>query len=207
MLIAISFLKSKYDKKSTIQKIQETNCDYIHVDVMDGKFVENKTENLSAYLKDTNKKLDVHLMAEHPMEDIMIYKNLNTEFITIHTEIKDDVLYLLNKIKSYGIKCGIAINPETSIDSIKKYLPIVDQILIMSVNPGKGGQKFMPSVLNKINELNEIKKDYNFIINVDGGINEENISLIKQVNADMIVSGSYICENDDYQKQLDKLKY
>lgn len=204
MKVAVSFLKSNYDKQTTIKKIEATDCDYIHVDVMDGEFVKEKTEDLVQYLQNTSKKLDVHLMVENPINYINIYKKLNTEYITIHAEISENVESLLNLIKSYNIKCGIAINPDTTIDSIKKYLPLVDQILIMSVYPGKGGQPFIPSTIAKVQELAKIKND--FIINIDGGINNTTINDLRNIGLDMVVSGSYVCQSDDFQTQIDSLR-
>lgn len=206
MKVAISFLKSKYSIEETIKKIEETDTDYIHVDVMDGNFVPNKTDNFIKVLSNTNKPLDVHLMVDNPINYIIEYKNLKPVFITIHAEIDYCLKDLIDLIHSYGIKAGISIKPNTSIESIEKYLDIIDNVLIMSVEPGKGGQKFMDSVLYKIDILNKLRKknNYNYLISIDGGINDTTISKVQ--NVDFVISGSFICMSDNYQETIDKLK-
>lgn len=209
MKIAVSYLKSKYDLKTTIESIENTDAEYIHVDVMDGNFVENKTyeyEELESILKDTKKKLDVHLMVDNPIKYIIDYKNLKPEFITIHSEINQNIEDLIDLIHSYGIKAGISIKPKTSIEDIEDILDKVDNILIMSVEPGKGGQKFMDNIIYKIDLLNKLRKekDYNYLISIDGGINNETIEKAKDV--DFAVSGSFICMSDDYQEKINCLR-
>lgn len=209
MKIAVSYLKSKYDLKTTIESIENTDAEYIHVDVMDGNFVENKTyeyEELESILKDTKKKLDVHLMVDNPIKYIIDYKNLKPEFITIHSEINQNIEDLIDLIHSYGIKAGISIKPKTSIEDIEDILDKVDNILIMSVEPGKGGQKFMDNIIYKIELLNKLRKekDYNYLISIDGGINNETIEKVKDV--DFAISGSFICMSDDYQEKINSLR-
>lgn len=209
MKIAVSYLKSKYDLKTTIESIENTDAEYIHVDVMDGNFVENKTyeyEELESILKDTKKKLDVHLMVDNPIKYILDYKNLKPEFITIHSEINQNIEDLIDLIHSYGIKVGISIKPKTSIEDIEDILDKVDNILIMSVEPGKGGQKFMDNIIYKIDLLNKLRKekDYNYLISIDGGINNETIEKVKDV--DFAISGSFICMSDDYQEKINNLR-
>lgn len=206
MKIAISFLKSKFNTIDTIKKINETDAEYIHVDIMDGKFVENKTDDFLNELKYTKKPLDIHLMVDNPIDYIIKYKDLKPDYITIHSEIEYNLFDLIDLIKSFNIKVGISIKPNTSIESIEKYLNIVDNILIMSVEPGMGGQKFMDSILYKIDELKRLRKenDYNYIISIDGGINDTTIKKVKDV--DLIISGSFICMSDNYQEQINKLR-
>lgn len=209
MKISVSYLKSKYDLKTTIDKIEKTDAEYIHVDVMDGNFVDNKTygyEELESILKNTKKPLDVHLMVDNPIKYILDYKNLKPEFITIHSEINQNIEDLIDLIHSYGIKTGISIKPKTSIENIENLLYKIDNILIMSVEPGMGGQKFMDSIIYKIDILNKLRKEnnYNYLISLDGGINNETIEKIK--NVDFAISGSFICMSDDYQKQIDLLR-
>ena len=206
MKVAISFLKSKYNIKDTLEKINNTDTEYIHVDIMDGNFVSNKTEDYIDILNTITKPLDVHLMVENPIPYIIKYKNLNPEFITIHSEINYNLKDLIDLIHSYGIKAGISIKPNTSIESIEKYLNIIDNILIMSVEPGLGGQKFMDTILYKIDILNKLKKEkkYNYVISIDGGINDTTINKVR--NVDFVISGSFICMNDNYQEQINKLR-
>lgn len=209
MKVAVSYLKSKYSLNETIKKIEKTNAEYIHVDVMDGEFVENKTydyNELQKVLKNTNKSLDIHLMVKKPIKYIMNYKNLKPEFITIHSEINSDINDLIDLIHSYSIKAGLSIKPKTNIETIEPYLNKIDNILIMSVEPGLGGQKFMESVLYKIDILNKLKKEkgYNYVISIDGGINNETVKKVQSV--DFVISGSYICMSDNYQEKINELR-
>ena len=206
MKVAISFLKSKYNVDETIDRINNTDSDFIHVDIMDGNFVSNITENFTEVLTSANKPLDVHLMVDNPISYIIDYKNLKPDIITIHSEINYNISDLLDLIHSYGIKAGISIKPNTSINDIEQYLNIVDNVLIMSVEPGKGGQKFMDSIIYKIDILNKLRKEnnYNYLISIDGGINDETIEKVHGV--DFVISGSFVCMSDDYQKQINKLR-
>lgn len=209
MKVAVSFIKSKYDEKETINKINNTDADFLHVDVMDGSFVETKNFSFQDFLEwqhDNEKMLDVHLMCANPKKYIKEYVNLNTEYITIHAEIDKDLKELLSLIHCYGINAGLSINPNTSVDKIKNYLYDIEQVLIMSVEPGKGGQDFMESVTTKIDELVKIREEngLNFIISIDGGINEKTIKKVQ--NCDMVVSGSFVCMNENFQEQIDMLR-
>ena len=206
MKVAISFLKSKYSVLETINKINETDADYLHVDIMDGIFVPNKTDDNIEVLKESNKLLDVHLMVDNPIPYIIKYKNLKPEFITIHSEIDYNIEDLIRLIHSYGIKVGISIKPKTNIKNIEKYLELVDNILIMSVEPGLGGQKFMDSVCFKIDILDKLRKErnYKYVISIDGGINDNTIDKVSDV--DFVISGSFICMSDNYQSNINKLR-
>ena len=203
--VSVSFIKNKYnDEKKTIEAINYTSADYIHVDIMDGKFVENKNYDInevSLFLRENVKPLDVHLMCYDLEKYIVEYADLMPEFITFHLEATDKVDEIIDMIHSYGIKCGISIKPNTSVKELLPYLDKIELVLIMSVEPGKGGQKFMPIAIDKINELRKINK--NVIISVDGGINDETVKL---VNSDMVVSGSYVCMSEDFEEKINKLK-
>ena len=206
MLIGVSFLKNTNGERQTILDIDKSEADYIHVDVMDGVFVNNNTfscEEFIDLLQGVNKPLDIHLMVEHPMEYIKEFVKLNPKYITFHVEIKDDIREIINYLHMHNIKVGIALNPDTRIYSVIPYLHNVDLVLVMSVYPGQGGQSFIEQSVNKINELKAIGKKYHYLINVDGGINNETI---KKVNSDMAVSGSYVVSSSDYNERIALLK-
>lgn len=186
------------------EKLNKTNTDYIHIDYMDGIFVDNKEftiEEIKTLSKISTKKLDIHIMAENPEPIIQELKGLNIEYITIHYEINKPLDKIINLIHNQGYKCGISIKPKTDSKNIIEYLKKIDLVLIMSVEPGKGGQKFIPDVLNKIKEL----KQNNLIIEIDGGINDTNIEELKNI-VDIVVVGSYITNSSDYNKQINNLK-
>ena len=209
MKVAVSFLKSKNNLEDTIELIKSTNADYIHVDIMDGKFVENTTlqyNDLKEVLNNSNIPLDVHLMVENPIDYILDYKNLNPKYITVHREITKNIDNLIDLIHSYKIGAGISINPNTKVSDIKKYLNKIENVLIMSVEPGKGGQNFNDNVLPKIYELIKLREKYNYkyAISIDGGINDTTIHKVRDV--DFIISGSYICMSDNYQEKINNLK-
>ena len=206
MKISVSFITSLYNEEKTIKLIDESVADYIHLDIMDGKFVPVKNYDFTTinYLfAGIKKDLDVHLMVENPLDEVKKYVLLNPKYITFHIEAIANVNEIINYIHSKGIKAGLAINPDTDIDLIKPYLNDIDLVLVMSVNPGYGGQDFIESSIDKIDELNELKKDYNFIVSVDGGINDRTI---KYVDTDIAVSGAYVCTEENFNKQINNLK-
>lgn len=208
MKVSVTFLSSK-DIPKDLEKLNQTDTDFIHVDVMDGKFVSNKTmpfremRHISDY---TSKRLDVHLMVVDPSKYIPLYAELNTEYITFHVEVNEDIEKNLKMIKEYSIKCGLAIKPDTKISELIPYLPYLDLILVMSVEPGKGGQKFIEGTDKRIKEIRELLNSYNVpaIINVDGGINGDTVSLCR--DADMVASGSYVVLSDDFQEKISSLR-
>lgn len=211
MLVSASFLSSK-DIPKFLNKLNDTDINYIHVDVMDGVYVKNKTmpfremRHISDY---TSKRLDVHLMVKNPLKYIPDYASLNTEYITIHKDIEDDLLTCLKEIKSYYIKTGIALKEEDEIKDIIPYLPYIDLLLIMSVTPGAGGQSFQEEAVSKMKEAQILKKEYSkdfsFIVSVDGGINADTIAKVNNY-VDMVVSGSYLSRSTDLQEAIDTLR-
>lgn len=208
MLVSTSFLSSNNIPRD-LKKLNETDTDYIHVDVMDGKFVPNKTmpfSEMKNIYKYTSKRLDVHLMVNDPTKYINDYATLNTEYITIHEEIDVDIIEMLKLIKSYGIKCGLAIKPDTLVSDLVPYLPLLDLVLVMSVEPGAGGQKFIMQSEDKIKEVKTLIDTYNLStkISVDGGINSETKDYCSL--CDILVSGSYIVNSLDFSKQIDSLR-
>ena len=212
MKVGVSFISSDYPLEETIQKIDESNADYIHVDMMDGIFVPTKNfeiADLKKMFKKTKKPLDVHLMVCSPNKYVRdIAKLPNIEYIVIHYESHRRPIDVINMIRHTGKKVGIAINPDTKVSHIVPLLNHIDEVLVMSVKPGAGGQKFMDSVLYKVETLKELREenDYHYIINIDGGINADTISLAKDSGVDMVVSGSYVCKSSDFNERINILK-
>ena len=207
MKVSASFLSSA-NPALDLSKLNDTDVDYIHVDIMDGKFVKNKTmpfSEMKNIYKYTSKRLDVHLMVEDPKEYIPLYAELNTEYITIHVEI-DNIMECLELIKSYSIKCGLSIKPNTKVSELVPYLPYIDMILIMSVEPGAGGQAFIEESEERISEIRDLLDSYNIpaIINIDGGINNETVNRCRK--CDMVVAGSYIVKSDNFQDKISSLR-
>ena len=196
-----------------IKKLEEGGADLIHVDVMDGHFVPNLTIGppvIKALKKNCSIKFDVHLMISPVHKYIDAYADAGADIITIHPEATDDLSASIKKIKDLGKKVGVSLNPETKVSIIKDHLGQIDLVLIMSVNPGFGGQKFMPEVLDKIKELKNIQKEKNldFDIEIDGGINFENSKIAIEAGANILVSGTTIFKsnNGDIKKNIDLLK-
>ena len=208
MKVGVSFFSSK-DIVRDLKILNDTDVDYIHVDIMDGKFVSNKTMPFKEmrHISDfTDKRLDVHLMVEDASKYIPLYAELNAEYITIHIEIDEDIESDLKLIKSFGIKAGLSIKPDTKVSELVPYLPYIDQVLIMSVEPGAGGQAFIPESENKIKEARALLKSYNIdaIISVDGGVNDTTIKMCR--DADMVVSGSYVVLSENFQEKISSLR-
>lgn len=206
---SITFLKHKTTLQDAIKDIENTDSDYIHVDVMDGKFVDNTfltNEEASSILVNTSKPLDVHLMVENPIEYIKLYSKFNTEYITIHVELDTDLDYLISMIKSYGIKAGLAINPTTEVEALYTYLDKIDYIIVMGVTPGAGGQKLIPETVKKIAKLKELRRDnnYHYELSLDGGVNLSTRPLLNDV--DTIIAGSYVAMSDNLQEAINTLR-
>ena len=210
MKVNVSILSSTIKPQDIVKELDKTNADYIHIDIMDGKFVDNKTWTISEITKITKNStlpLDVHLMVNNPSKYIEDYAMLNTNDIIFHYEAVKDVNSMIDEIKNYGLKVGIAINPDTDVEKIFPYLDKIDLVLVMSVYPGKSGQSFIEKSLDKIRKLKQEIQEKNLktLISVDGGINDETISLVKEY-VDSVVSGSYVCLSDDCNEKIAKLK-
>jgi ribulose-phosphate 3-epimerase len=196
-----------------IKRLEEGGADLIHVDVMDGHFVPNLTIGppvIKALKKNCSIKFDVHLMISPVHKFIDAYSDAGADIITIHPEATEDLSASIKKIKDLGKKVGVSLNPKTKVNVIDNYLDQIDLVLIMSVNPGFGGQKFMPEVLEKIKKLKIIQKEKNidFDIEIDGGINFENSKIAIEAGANILVSGTTIFKsnNGDIKKNIDLLK-
>lgn len=209
-MISVSFLGCK-DIPKTLKLLNDTDTDFIHLDVMDGKYVSNKTlpfREMKHIYEFTDKRLDVHLMVDAPSSFIKDYASLNTEYISIHLDTKEDLISNLKLIKSYGIKAGVVLNPNDDVSMIIPYLSYIDLILVMGVNPGKSGQKFINRIVNKLKELKVLKKEYkdfNFKISIDGGINNITVKKVKDL-VDIVVSGNYVISSDNYQEKINSLR-
>ena len=196
-----------------IKRLEEGGADMIHVDVMDGHFVPNLTIGppvIKALKKQCSIKFDVHLMISPVHKYIEAYSDAGADIITIHPEATDNLEESILKIKSLNKKVGVSLNPETKIDLIDNYLEKIDLVLIMSVHPGFGGQKFIPEVLDKIEQLKKIqsKKNIDFDIEIDGGINFENSKTVIEAGANILVSGTTVFKsnNGDIRKNIELLK-
>lgn len=204
-MISVSFLKSIYDREETLKRIDASIADAIHVDLMDGLYTESSNFTIDGILndlKDIKKPLDIHLMVMEPEKYINDLAKLHPKRITFHLNTSKDIYKLIELIKDYNIEVGIAINPNEDIHLLDNYINLIDYVLIMSVYPGKGGQSFIPDVLNKIEYL----YDKNVLIGIDGGINDNIVKLLKDYHIDNIISGSFVCMTEDYDKQINILK-
>ena len=196
-----------------IRKLEEGGADMIHVDVMDGHFVPNLTIGppvIKALKKHSSVLFDVHLMISPVHEYIEAYSDAGADIITIHPEATNNLKSSILKIKELKKKVGVSLNPGTQIDTINDFLEQIDLVLIMSVNPGFGGQKFMPEVLTKVKELKKIQKEkgLDFDIEIDGGINFDNAKTVIEAGANILVSGTTIFKsnNGDIKKNIELLK-
>ena len=208
MKISASFLGTKNIAK-TLMDLNITDVDYIHVDIMDGKYVKNKTisfHELSNITYYTRKRLDVHLMVLNPLKVIDSYATLNVEYLTFHINIQDNLEHIFKRCRDYGIKIGLAINPDDDVSIVYPYLDKIDLVLLMSVNPGLPGQEFIKETIKKIKPLKEEinKRNVNVLLSMDGGITLDNVKEIQDI--DILVSGSTITNSSNFQETINKLR-
>ena len=210
MKIALSILTLDFsDVKNKFIDLAN-KVDYIHMDIMDAEFVPNISFGYSVVgnlRKLTDKPFDTHLMMMHPQNYIKQFAAAGSQYITFHVEADCDSMATIELIKANNCKAGISIKPNTTVKEIEKYLPYLDMVLVMSVEPGFGGQKFMSSAIDKVKLLKELKEknNYNYLINIDGGINGETAPYISDY-VDLAVSGSYICNADNPDERIEILK-
>lgn len=211
MEVSASILSADFKKLDEEIKKVEKHLNYLHLDVMDGLFVPNISFGIpiiKSLKNNFNLIFDTHLMIIDPIRYIKDFYNAGSNIITFHYETTDNVLECIDEIKKYNIKVGISLKPDTNVEVLDKYLPLIDLVLIMSVEPGFGGQKFMDSSIYKIEYLNKKRKEnnYNYLIEVDGGINNITKKLVKNVGCDIVVAGSYIFNSDNYEERINSLK-
>jgi ribulose-phosphate 3-epimerase len=214
MLVAPSILSADFGRLAEdVKAICDDGCDLVHVDVMDGHFVPNLTIGsvvVSSVANVATKPLDIHLMVENNSFFVDLFAPLKPKYISFHIEEEKHPHRLIQKIRSLGIKPAIALNPHTPPEAIEFLLADLDMVLLMSVNPGFGGQKFIPSVIKKSKRLKALIEQYNpsCLIEVDGGVNDKNISELKKVGVDIVVAGSFVFgHSDGYKKAIESLKY
>lgn len=188
-------------------KLQRDGADWIHLDVMDGIFVPNSTfdwQLVSQVKQAVTIPLDVHLMVVDPINVVDNYAKSGADIITFHLEAAKDVVATINAIKKSSCKVGISIKPATPVAEIEPYLPLIDMVLVMSVEPGFGGQKFMPSAVERIAQIRALNPD--ILIQVDGGINTQTAPLVKKAGANVLVAGSAIVNTDNWEKAISNLR-
>lgn len=193
--------------KKEVEEI--SSAEYIHLDVMDGHFVPNLSFGphvVKAIRPLTDQVFDVHLMISNPLTHIPNFAKAGADIITVHVEADDDIGESLKLIKSFGIKCGIVLSPETPVEAAEPYLDTVDMILIMSVHPGFGGQKFMEEVLTKISYLKKVRGERRYEIEIDGGINEQTAKLAVEAGTDVLVAGTTVFKAPGKNKMIAALR-
>ena len=194
-----------------VKKVEKAGCEYLHIDVMDGHFVPNITLGpaiVKSLRRDVNMVFDTHLMIENPDDYIKDFVDAGSDLIVVHAEACRHLHRTIQNIKSYNVKVGVALNPATSIESIKHVIEDVDMVLIMTVNPGFGGQSFIESMLEKIKELKQLidDKNLNVDIQVDGGIKPDNIHKVVEAGANIIVAGSAIFNSENIEETVSLMR-
>ncbi len=204
-LLSANFLNLERD----IETINKSKADWFHLDIMDGIFVPNISFGfpiIKSIKKIAKKPLDVHLMITNPDRYISEFKNSGADILTVHAETCNHLHRTIQNIKAHGMKAGVSINPHTPVNIVENILNDIDLILIMSVNPGFGGQKFIENTYNKIKKLKSINTNNNLIIEIDGGVDDTNAKKLIDSGANALVAGSYIFKSNDIAKTIDNLK-
>ncbi|HZX36569.1 MAG TPA: ribulose-phosphate 3-epimerase [Thermodesulfobacteriota bacterium] len=211
-LIAPSILSADFSRlKEELASVEAAGADYIHVDVMDGHFVPNITIGpfiVEAIKRSTKIPLDVHLMIERPEDHIKSFRSAGADIITVHAEATVHLHGLVQSVKELGAKAGVSINPGTPVEATEEVLDCVDLVLVMSVNPGFGGQRFIPASIGKIKRLRKMldERGLKAILEVDGGIKVSNIKEVSKAGADMFVAGSAVFGSGDYKKTIEAMR-
>ena len=210
VLIAPSILSADFGNlQNELKALTKAGADMIHLDIMDAHVVNNLTFGapvVKSIRNATKLPFDVHLMVNTPFDMIDDFVKAGADYITVHAEATTHLDALLTKIKKYGIKAGVALNPATNEDTIKYVLDKLDLVLVMSVNPGFGGQTFIPSSLDKITKIKKMIKNHNILLEVDGGINPLTAQQCVAAGADILVAGTAVFKTDEYQKNIEALK-
>ena len=211
-LISASILSADFSNLATeVKKVSAAGADYVHFDIMDGHFVPSLTFGpmiVKSLRKLSDKPFDVHIMASNPEQYIAALAEAGADIITVHVEATNHLDRVLALIKSYGIKAGVSLNPASPMNFLQYIMDKLDLILVMSVNPGFGGQKFIPAQLQKISQIKNLitKSGHDIKLEVDGGIDETTAKLVYEAGADILVSGSYIFNSDNYAEKIQILK-
>ena len=211
MIVAPSVLSADFSKLGEeIENVERAGADWIHIDVMDGSFVPNITIGpcvIRHMKKASNLPFDVHLMIEHPERHFMEFVDAGADYLTVHVEATRSLYRLVKEIQKH-CRAGVSLNPATPLCAVEQIIHEVDLLLIMSVEPGFGGQHFIPESVEKVRRAREMLDERNSdaILSVDGGVNEENVALLKDAGADAVVAGSYIFTSGDYREAIQKLK-
>ncbi|MDR1451024.1 MAG: ribulose-phosphate 3-epimerase [Helicobacteraceae bacterium] len=212
MLVAPSILSADFGcLEREIKSVCDLGADYVHIDAMDGHFTPNLTFGpvvVAAVAKAASKPLDIHLMTENNPFFVELFAPIKPEFLSFHIEEEKHPHRLISRIRDLGIRPAITLNPHTSEQAIEYLLCDLDMVLLMSVNPGFGGQKFIPSALEKTRRLKELieKRNPNCLIEIDGGVNDQNAPALKEAGADILVAGAYIFGAADRKKAIESLK-